>query len=184
MFDFWKRSPPAPPQATPEHGRTVPPPAPPSELLIQSELVRAALTQTLRIHGVPAQGLHSEILRLPGPDGQVQLHIRLVMTDWNDTLLKYAMALERELRRTLARYEPGFSHDRDVVSWQFAPECPCPFPELPAPQVWQARPAPAPAPEKETIDLFDRRHEPRGPNTSAANRRSHDDFEATRMAPP
>lgn len=182
MFDFWKRSPPTPTLAASGQGQTVPPPAPPSDLLIQSELVRAALTQTLRVHGVPAQGLHSEIHRTPGPDGQVQLHIRLVITAWSEPLLKYAMALERELRITLARYEPAFNHARDVVSWQFAKTCDCPFPDLPAPEAWQAKTAPAPV--KDTIDLFDRRHEPRGPRTSAANRQSHDDFEVTRMAPP
>lgn len=182
MFDFWKRSPPAPPLTASATNPSVAPPAPPSDLLIQSELVRAALTQTLRVHGVPAQGLHSEIQRTPGPEGQVQLHIRLVITAWSEPLLKYAMALERELLLTLARYEPAFNHARDVVSWQFAKTCDCPFPDLPAPEAWQAKTAPAP--ENEVIDLFDRRHEPRVPRTSAPERQSHDDFEATRMAPP
>lgn len=158
--------------------------------MVQAELVRAALTQTLRSHGVPALGLHSEIQRLPQPNGAPQLHIQLVITTWSDTLLQYAMPLERELLLTLTRYEPSVNHANDVVSWRFDRACQSPYPNMPAPEAWWPKAKAAPAPElpSETIDFFDRRHKPRSPSSSAADRDApgdlSGDFEATRLAPP
>lgn len=179
MFEFLKRRAP-----TPSPRPNVPPPAPASDLMIQAELVRAALTQTLRSHGVPALGLHSEVTRTPSPDGQIQLHIQLVITRWNDVLLQYAVALERELLLTLARYEPSFDHARDVVSWRFDRACQSPYTDMPPPDAWHPQAVAAPAPNQESIDFFDRRHKPRSPSSSAADREAPGDFEETRLAPP
>lgn len=131
------------------------------------ELVRTVLKDTMRAHGLPSDWLRAEVDSLSRAKGNGPLHIRITMTQWNGTLLKYTMALERVILTGLDRYDPAVDHSGYTVSWQFAKECVCPFPTLPAPESWvkkTAPPTPPPTPKiAATSDFLDRQQRARQP---------------------
>ncbi len=168
MFGFFKKRPPTPSPQSPPASRMAPlMPGPDSNSSISSndvrvELVRAVLKDTMRAHGLPSDWLRCEVHALPGTktNGNGPLHIRIIMTKWSGTLLKYTMALEHLILTGLDRYDPAVDHSGYSVSWQFSKECACPFPTMPAPETWSKKKAPAPK-AADTVDFFDRRQQAR-----------------------
>ena len=123
---------------------------------LRLELVRTVLKDTVRHHGLPADWLRAELTVPTGASANGPLHIRIIMTKWNGTLLKYTMALERLILTGMDRYDPAVDHSGYTVSWQFAKNCVCPFPTLPPPETWVKKKNPAPK-TAVTEDFFDRR---------------------------
>ena len=165
---------------------------------IQRELVRVVLKDTLRRHGISSEWLACDVNTVvSGPRGE-ELHIQLVVVQWNELLLRYARALELQLLRGLDRFEPMVDHTQKcTISWRFSPDCGCPFTVLPPPVVWAHGAAPEPVPEKGP-SVLDRRHKTRPlkagstttqaevPETIAAPRRNLDDpsnYERTELSP-
>lgn len=201
MFNFFRQS--VPTDAT--DSRPAPHPAPPSvspstkpHADIQRELVRVVLKDTLRRHGIPSEWLACEVnIVAQGPRGE-ELHIQLLVLQWNELLLRYARALELQLLRGLDRFEPAVDHTQKcTISWRFSPDCGCPFTVLPPPVVWSHDVSAEPAPE-ETPSILDRRHKTRlpkastpampaaMPDTAPAPRRGLDDpgdYERTELSP-
>jgi hypothetical protein len=176
MFGLFKKRAPAPPpsQSLPVSQRsTILPAQEPSSSIssndVRVELVRAVLKDTVRAHGLPTDWLRAEVHSLPGAKANGPLHIRIIMTKWSGTLLKYTMALERLILTGLDRYDPAVDHSGYTVSWQFDKACVCSFLTMPAPDTWVkkiAHPAPKVA---EMVDLFDRRQQAR-PSGSVKDR--------------
>lgn len=138
---------------------------------LRLELVRTVLKDTMRAHGLPADWLRAELTVPTGDTANGSLHIRIIMTKWNGSLLKYTMALERLILTGMDRYDPAVDHSGYTVSWQFAKNCVCPFPTLPPPESWLKKKNPAPK-MAATEDVFDRRTQARhaGSNKDWANR--------------
>jgi hypothetical protein len=166
MFGFFKKRAPAPaPISHPVSQMSTLMPAQESSSSISSndvrvELVRAVLKDTVRAHGLPTDWLRAEVHSLPGNKANGQLHIRIIMSKWNGTLLKYTMALERLILTGLDRYDPAVDHSGYTVSWQFAKDCQCPFPTMPAPESWAKKKTPPPK-IADSVDFFDRRQQAR-----------------------
>lgn len=178
--------------------RSAPPPNTKPHADIQRELVRVVLKDTLRRHGIPSDWLTCDVNTVAsGPRGE-ELHIQLVVVQWNELLLRYARALELQLLRGLDRFEPMVDHtEKCTISWRFSPDCCCPFTVLPPPVVWAHDAATEPVPE-EGPSVLDRRHTTRMPKggapttptemhaTIAAPRRDLDDpgnYERTELSP-
>ena len=87
---------------------------------LRLELVRTVLRDTVRHHGLPPDWLRAELTVPTGASANGPLHIRIIMTKWNGTLLKYSMALERLILTGMDRYDPAVDHSGYTVSWQFA----------------------------------------------------------------
>ena len=127
---------------------------------LRLELVRTVLRDTVRHHGLPPDWLRAELTVPTGASANGPLHIRIIMTKWNGTLLKYSMALERLILTGMDRYDPAVDHSGYTVSWQFAKNCVCPFPTLPPPETWAKKKNPLPK-TAVTEDFFDRRKQAR-----------------------
>lgn len=156
MFEFFK----AKPSKTGRAASTAPaataaPTSTRQHTHIQRELVRVVLKDTLRQHGVPAGWIGCEVLVAPTRVSDEDLIVQLVILKWNDALLHYAPALQRQLLLDLDRFDPTVDHSRYMISWRFAPDCGCPSMEMPDPKFWVQAVHPVPTPEP--VAILDRR---------------------------
>ena len=103
---------------------------------IQRELILIAYRDTMRMHGVPAQWLDCKVTNIANGDGTERTQVQLIINKWSGHVLRYAMALERQLVMCLDRYEASVDHSEYEWVWKFSPECDCPFPDMPAPEEW------------------------------------------------
>lgn len=103
---------------------------------VQRELILIAYRDTMRMHGVPAQWLDCKVVNIANGDGTERTQIQLIINKWSGHVLRYAMALERQLVQCLDRYEASVDHSEYEWVWKFGPECDCPFPDMPAPEEW------------------------------------------------
>jgi hypothetical protein len=103
---------------------------------VQRELILIAYRDTMRMHGVPAQWLDCKVINTANGDGTERTQIQLIMNKWSGHVLRYAMALERQLVQCLDRYEANVDHSEYEWVWKFGAECDCPFPDMPAPEEW------------------------------------------------
>lgn len=188
MFEFFKAKPPKSGRsANTTPAATTPPTSTRQHTHIQRELIRVVLKDTLRQHGVPAGWVGCEVLVPPKQVSDEDLIVQLVILKWNDALLRYAPALERQLLLDLDRFDPTVNHSRYMVSWRFAPDCGCPLMEMPDPKFWTQTTQPVPAPEP--VAILDRRRSrrPKRPEKpdlpSPATDNSSQNFAPTRRAP-
>ena len=94
---------------------------------VQRELILIAYRDTMRMHGVPAQWLDCKVINTANGDGTERTQIQLIMNKWSGHVLRYAMALERQLVQCLDRYGSNEPFWAEWV-WKFGAECDCPFP--------------------------------------------------------
>lgn len=168
MFNFFKKSPPksdfkpslasvsATPSSTQQHGNS------------RRELIRVVLKDTLRLHGIPLGWLACEVIVIRRASNAEEVHIQLVITKWNEQLLRYAPALQQQLLLGLDRFDPSVDHSSYVVSWRFSSDCGCPFPMMPPPTFWTKSAVAAPAPAEEPVSVLDRRHSRRPPKPTGS----------------
>ncbi len=103
---------------------------------VQKELIRVAFKDTMRNTGVPSTWLDCEVQHHAGPAGTERVQVHLVMKQWSGHLLRYTMAFQKQLLQCMDRYEPTVDHSGFEWLWKFAPDCACPFPNMPAPEEW------------------------------------------------
>lgn len=163
MFEFFKTKLPKSAQPTAAPPTATPPPSTRQHSHIQRELVRVVLKDTLRLHGVPSGWIGCDVVVAPKRVNDEELAIQLVILKWNEALLRYAPALERQLLLDLDRFDPSVDHSRYLVSWRFAPDCGCPSTEMPDPKFWLRAAHPAPPPEP--VAILDRRRSKRTKRT-------------------
>lgn len=190
MFNLFKKSPPntdfkpslTPVSATPSSTR--------QQGNSRRELIRVVLKDTLRLHGVPLSWLACEVIVIRRASSAEEVHIQLVITKWNEQLLRYACALQQQLLLGLDRFDPSVDHSGYVVSWRFSPDCGCPYPMMPDPKVWPRGLPIEPQTPVETVSVLDRRHSPRPPKPSGQTPRPPDqtdddsgDFSPTQISP-
>ena len=126
--------------------------------LTRRELVRVALRDVCRTHGVPAAWIDCEALSLRSSRGDSRMFVRLKVVHWDEQLLKYALALQRHLRMEVARLDPRSADWLTGIGWELVSEANCPYLAMPKPAAWAvAVKAVAPAP----VDVLDRRSRPR-----------------------
>ena len=158
---------------------------------IKRELIRVVLKDTLRQHGIPLDWLACEIIIIRRGPVAEELHIQLVVMKWNETLMRYAMALQQQLLGGLDRFDPTVDHSKYVVSWRFAPDCGCPFTVMPSPKVWLQKAPPPAVPAEEAPSILDRRKTRRPkdapvfPRDQFSGRGDDDDsqYQSTKLSP-
>jgi hypothetical protein len=144
------------------------------------EMLRIAVSDTLRKHGIPLRWVAVDTLPAVTRLRQRGLHLRLVLREWQPTLLPYGPALQKAVQSRLLRIDPlssgwlvGMSWAFDMVDHQLCPA-------LPASASW-ARPHEGPRPQEPAAS----RPEPRedllaGDRDPAfARRHEHTDFRPT-----
>lgn len=117
------------------------------------ELVHVALSDIRRRHGIPNAWLDCEVTVLPGRDSVPQLLVQLQILHWDERLLKYSLAIQRQLTVQLIRLDPASSQWLQGVVWRYAPGTTSAFMSMPDPKVWAVHPSEPPAKH----DVLDRR---------------------------
>lgn len=153
---------------------------------VRRELIRVVLKDTLRLHGVPFGLLACEVIIVARAPGEDELHIQLVMMKWNEQLLRYASALQQQLRLGLDRFDPSIDHSRYIFSWRLSPDCGCPFPFMPDPRSWRQNATAQVDPTPNSV--LDRRHTRRPakaapPDTMLPPSTEPSNFAPTQMTP-
>lgn len=145
---------PAPETLAPQGSRT--------HIDFRQELVRVVLKDILRRRGIPHDWLSCEVLAVSRDTHHDELHIQLMLLKWSELFLRYAFALEHQLRLGLDRFEPSVDHSGYIISWRFASDSGCPFTVMPPPMIWEHDAAPAEAPVAPP-SVLDRRKSVRPP---------------------
>ena len=101
---------------------------------VQRELIRVVLKDTLRLHGIPANWIGCEVIVKSRNATQEEMYVHLIIMEWNESLLRFALALQQQLIQGLNRFDPGIDHSRYVISWKFA--CVSPDINMPDPAFW------------------------------------------------
>ena len=70
---------------------------------IKRELIRVVLKDTLRQQSIPYEWIGCEISNIATGTADEQFHIQLVVMKWSELLMRYAMALQKQLLRGLDR---------------------------------------------------------------------------------
>lgn len=104
----------------------------------QREMVRFALHNVFKRHGIPADWIAGEIVPVHIPGHGEALLLQLEIMKWNDALMLYAPAIQQELFDELRRFDPDASRARYLFSWKFSPNCQCPHTRMPEPGFWSA----------------------------------------------
>lgn len=118
------------------------------------ELVRMLTRDTQRAAGVPDGWLESQVLLEPGRGGRTFIHLRLLLKHWDEQLLRYAVAFQRQLRSDIERLEPGAREWLLSISWQYDVGDQCPYLELPKPAPWATPAGNGAEPERSEDDLM------------------------------
>ena len=125
------------------------------------ELVHVALSDVRRRHGIPNAWLDCEVLVMPGREpgrepgrgSESRLLVQLLILHWDERLLKYSLAIQRQLTVQLIRLDPASSQWLQGVVWRYAPGTTSAFMSMPDPKVWAVHPSEPPAKH----DVLDRR---------------------------
>ena len=168
---------------------TVNPPSSRSHSDFRQELVRGVLKETLRRRGIPLDWLTCEVITVTRGPKQEELHIQLMLLKWSELFLRYAYALEHQLRQGLDRFEPLVNHSGYIISWRFSPDSGCPFTVMPPPMIWAHDVAAEEAPS-----ILDRRKSRRPPKKplpvvvtptepSSLSPSGEGEFERTKLSP-
>ncbi|OOG38485.1 hypothetical protein [Polaromonas sp. A23] len=110
------------------------------------QLVQVLLREGVRQHGIPPGWLECQMLVVNSRSRGPGMHVRLVMRQWDQRLLTYALAFQNDLMAAISRFEPKATTWLHGVSWEFNVGDTCPYPEMPEPMFWRGAAA-APAAE-------------------------------------
>jgi hypothetical protein len=166
-----------PAQTVPQHTNT------------HRKLVHMVFKDTLRTHGIPSDWLACETLIVPRGPATEELHIQLVVMKWNESLLRYASALQQQLLSGLDRFEPLVDHSKYVVSWRFSPACACPVNLMPQPEFWSQNEQSPALDERPSLPDWSRSKWPEPASIYSRQvpdghgKNDDDDYERTKLSP-
>lgn len=110
------------------------------------ELLRVALRDTLRHHGLPADWIGAEVLGSTSRTGERGVHWRLLVKHWDPRILTHGVAIQHALIKRVTTFDPVASTWLSGISWQFALQDESVCPPLPHPGSWTSAPAEAAQP--------------------------------------
>jgi hypothetical protein len=107
-----------------------------SENAIRRQLVQVLLRDVLRKHGIPPHWIDLQMLVVSSSRRGTGMYVRLVMKQWDDRLMNYALALQNTLFADIVRFEPQASDWLQGISWQLDMADTCPYLTLPDKAFW------------------------------------------------
>lgn len=125
-----------------------------SENATRRQLVQVLLRDVLRRSGIPAHWIDCQMLLVSSRTKGAGMYVRLVVKHWNQHLMNYANAFQKELLTDIERFDPQSRDWLHGISWQLEVGDSCPFTTLPEANFWKEAEIPPP---KEKV------WEPRGP---------------------
>jgi hypothetical protein len=107
-----------------------------SENAIRRQLVQVLLRDVIRRHGIPPQWIELQMLVVSSSSRGAGMYVRLVIKQWDQGLMNYALALQNELLADIARFEPQASVWLHGISWQLEMADGCPYTVVPDKEFW------------------------------------------------
>lgn len=107
-----------------------------SENGLRRQLVLLAMRDLLRRHGIPLDWMDCQMMMVSSRTRGSGMYVRIVVQHWDERLMNYANALQKELIADLQQSEPQAAHWLHGVSWQLEVDDSCPYTTLPARGFW------------------------------------------------
>ncbi len=120
----------------------------------QREMVRFALHNVLKRHGIPSDWLACEVMPVHISGHGEALILQMEVLQWRDALVLHGPALQRELLDELLRFDPEAGPAHYLFTWRFAEDCNCPHTQLPQPDFWAKIAAAAPTPAIPAVQVI------------------------------
>jgi len=102
----------------------------------QRELIRLALNNVLRRHGIALQWIGCEFASMGRAGADDVMLVQLVILKWHDGLMRYAPDLQSELLNEIHLSDSSMAASDLLFVWKFAPDCGYIGGKLPAPEFW------------------------------------------------
>lgn len=129
-----------------------------SENGVRRHLVQVLLRDLLRRHGIPDKWIDCQMLIVSSRTRGSGMYVRLVVQHWDERLMNYAAAFQKELVAEIRQFEPQAATWLHGISWQLEVDGSCPYTTLPGKSFWLApkaetaakpthRPIPIPTPK-------------------------------------
>ena len=107
-----------------------------SESGLRRHLVQVLMRDLLRRHGIPPEWIDCQMMIVSSRSKGSGMYIRLVVKHWDERLLNYANAFQKELLADLTQFEPQAAVWLHGVSWQLEVDGSCPYTALPDRSFW------------------------------------------------
>lgn len=117
-----------------------------SENDMRRQLVQVLVRDLLRRHGIPPEWIDCQMMIVSSRTRGSGMYLRLVVQHWDERLMNYASAFQKELFADLKQFEPQSASWLHGISWQLEVDGSCPYTTLPGRSFWlapQAEAAPA-----------------------------------------
>lgn len=118
------------------------------------ETARTAVRDVLSKHGIPTHWLACELLPGQTRNRTRGSHIRLVMREWQPTLLPYTVPIQRAILARLIRLDPHSPAWFAGVSWRYDVVDDSTCPSLPSTLAWSKQTAAGPSPIPRAVMSF------------------------------
>ena len=107
-----------------------------SENGVRCQLVQVLMRDLLRKHGIPPQWMDCQMTVVSSRTKGPGMYLRLIVHHWDERLMNYASAFQKELVSNIMQFEPQAAQWLHAVSWQLEVEGSCPYTTLPSKSFW------------------------------------------------
>lgn len=107
-----------------------------SENATRRQLVQVLFRDVMRKSGIPSQWITCEMLLVSSRTKGHGMYVRLIVRQWDDRLMHYLYAVQKEFLDDIERFEPESSRWLHGLSWQFEVEASCAHTRLPPKAFW------------------------------------------------
>ena len=108
-----------------------------SENDMRRQLVQVLVRDLLRRHGIPTEWIDCQMMIVSSRTRGSGMYIRLVVQHWDERLMNYASAFQKELLADIKQFEPQATNWLHGISWQLEVDGSCPYTTLPGISFWQ-----------------------------------------------
>ena len=107
-----------------------------SENGVRRHLVQVLMRDLVRRHGIPPEWIDCQMMIVSSRTKGSGMYIRLVVQHWDERLMNYASAFQKELLADIRQFEPQATTWLHGISWQLEVNESCPYTTLPGRSFW------------------------------------------------
>jgi hypothetical protein len=119
-----------------------------SENGLRQQLVMVTMNDLLRRSGIAPAWVSCHVQVVNSKSRGTGLYVRLVLKHWDERLMKYSFAFQKQLLTDIVRFEPKAAGWLHGITWQLEVASTCPDTVLPQKSFWVDVP---PAPAREAV---------------------------------
>ncbi len=103
---------------------------------IRRQLVQVLLRDALRRHGIPAAWVELQMQVSTSNSKGPGMHVRLILTHWDERVLRYAIPFQKSLQADIIRFEPLATEWLHGIFWQLDTAQDYPYGGMPDRAFW------------------------------------------------